>query len=138
MSLTAVERHDVVVYRIDRANKTLEEAKNNVAFKYWSLIANRLYYATYYAISALLVAKGHVPKSHDGTIQLFGLHFVNEGVVPKEMGRLVRKLFKCRLTGDYSDNYDLTEEDVMPLFEPTEQLISLVSSLAKQALTSEQ
>lgn len=115
MSLTAEERHDVVIYRIEKANKTLEEAKNNVAFKYWGLIANRLYYAAYYVISALLVANGYVSKSHEGTIHLFGLHFVNEGIVPQEMGRLVRKLFKCRLTGDYSDNYDLTEEDVMPL-----------------------
>ena len=47
---------------------------------------------------------------------------------------LVRKLFKCRLTGDYSDEYDLTEEDVMPLMEPTERLIAFVSDLAKAKL----
>ena len=138
MSLTAEERHDVVAYRIEKANKTLEEAKSIIAFKYWNLIANRLYYAAYYATSALLVANGYLTKSHDGTINLFGLHFVNKGIVPPEMGKLVRKLFKCRLTGDYSDKFDLTENDVMPLLEPTEQLIAFVSGLAKQALLSEQ
>ena len=83
----------------------------------------------------MLVANGHVSKSHEGTIQLFGLHFVNKGIVPQEKGKLVRILFKCRLTGDYSDKFDLTEEDVMPLFEPTEQLIEEVTALAKQAIS---
>ncbi len=82
----------------------------------------------------MLVANGYLPKSHEGTIHLFGLHIVNEGILPQEMGKLVRKLFKCRLTGDYSDDYDLTEEDVMPLVEPTEQLIEKVSELAKEKL----
>ena len=138
MSLTAEERHDVVVYRLEKAKKTIDEAKSNIAFKYWGLVANRLYYAAYYAISALLVANGYLAKSHDGTISLFGQHFVSEGIVPQEMGKLVRKLYKCRLTGDYSDNFDLTEEDVLPLVEPTEQLISMVSDLAKQALPSKE
>lgn len=112
MSLTAEERHDVVEYRLEKAGKTLEEAKANIAFKYWSLIANRLYYAAYYAVSALLVANGYLPKSHEGTIHLFGLHIVNEGILPQEMGKL----------------------GCMPLVEPTEQLIEKVSELAKEKL----
>lgn len=138
MSLTAEERHDVVAYRIEKANKTLEQVKNIVAFKYWSLIANRLYYAAYYAVSALLVATGHKVKSHEGTISQFSLHFAKSGIVPKEMGKLYHELFELRLTGDYSDNFDLTEEDVVPLLEPTAQLIALASDLARQALSSEQ
>lgn len=138
MSLTAEERHDVVAYRIEKANKTLEQVKNIVAFKYWSLIANRLYYAAYYAVSALLVATGHKVKSHEETISQFSLHFAKSGIVPKEMGKLYHELFELRLTGDYSDNFDLTEEDVMPLLEPTAQLVALASDLARQALSSEQ
>ncbi len=138
MSLTAEERHDVVAYRIEKANKTLEQVKNIVAFKYWSLIANRLYYAAYYAVSALLVATGHKVKSHEGTTMQFSLHFAKSGIVPKEMGKLYHELFELRLTGDYSDNFDLTEEDVMPLLEPTAQLVAFASDLARQALSSEQ
>jgi uncharacterized protein (UPF0332 family) len=134
MSLTAEERHDVVTYRIEKANKTLEQVKNIVAFKYWSLIANRLYYAAYYAVSALLVASGYRVKSHEGTISQFSLQFAKSGIVSKEMGKLYHDLFELRMTGDYSDNFDLTEEDVMPLLEPTEQLINRVSELAKQAI----
>ena len=134
MSLSIQERNDVVLYRIEKAHTTLEQAKNIIPMHYWEVIANRLYYAAYYAVSALLIAHELIAKSHDGTIRLFGLHFVKEHIVPAEMGKHFRQLFKLRLTGDYSDRYDLTEEDVLPLVEPTEQLIETVSALAKQAI----
>lgn len=134
MSLTEEERHDVVVYRLEKVNRTLDEARTLTAFKYWSLIANRLYYAAYYAVSALLVAYGYNVKSHEGTISQFSLHFAKSGIVPKEMGKFYHDLFELRLKGDYSDRFDLTEEEVMPLFEPTEQLIDKITTLVKQAL----
>ena len=137
MNLTAEERHDVVEYRIEKAQRTLQEVRDNIPFKHWSLIANRFFYAAYYAVSALLIAYGHRVKSHEGTISQFGLYFAKEGIVPKEMGKLYHDLFELRQTGDYSDNYDLAEEDVMPLIEPTEQLIEKVTALAKEKLKTD-
>lgn len=34
-----------------------------------------------------------------------------------------------RQTGDYSDIFDLTEEDVAPLIQPAEQLVAKLISL---------
>ena len=135
MSLLDQERQDIVNYRLNKAQATLQEAKDNVSFKHWVLIANRLYYATYYAVSGL-IASGHRVKSHEGTLTQFGLHFVKNGVLPSSAGRFYRQLFTLRLTGDYEDNFDLIEEDVIPLIEPTEQLITQISTLAKEALNN--
>ena len=134
MSLAAEERYDVVAYRIEKAYETMKQVRGVLPMRYWALIANHLFYAAYYAVSALLIAHGHRVKSHEGTVTQFGLHFAKEGIVPLEMGRLYSRLYEVRLTGDYKDNYDLTEEDVMPLVEPTERLIALVSGLAKAKL----
>lgn len=138
MSLSEQGRNDVVLYRLEKAQITIEQAKANIPLQYWNLVANRLYYAAYYAVSALLVAKGLRIKSHDGTIQQFGLHFAKTGIISPEMGRFYRQLFTLRLTGDYEDNYDLTENDILPLIEPTEQLIATVSALARKAINDEQ
>lgn len=43
-------------------------------------------------------------------------------------------LFDMRLTGDYSDRFDLTEEDVTPNIQPTEDFVVKVSDLAKEKL----
>lgn len=98
-------------------------------------MANRLYYAAYYAVSALLIAN-HIPAhTHDGNINQFGLHFIKTGVVDKTYGKLLRRLFSMRLTGDYSDRFDLVEDDVQPLMEPTERFIQLMESMAMQNIS---
>lgn len=134
MGLTEENRRDIVNYRIERAKTALEQAKTNVQFGYLEVVANRLYYAAYYAVSALLIAY-HIPAhTHYGNINQFGLHFVKTGIVDKECGKLLRRLFSMRLTGDYSDRFDLLEEDVVPLIEPTSKFIELLSTLAKANL----
>jgi len=35
-----------------------------------------------------------------------------------------------RIKGDYSDRFGLTEEDVLPLIEPTERFIKKITDLA--------
>lgn len=56
MSLNQEEREAVVTYRLEKAAKTMEQAKCNLPMHFWELVANRMYYAAYYAVSALLIA----------------------------------------------------------------------------------
>ena len=103
---------------------------------FWELVANRMYYAVYYAVSALLIANGHTVKTHETIVRIFGLHFVKTGIFSTEQGHLYNKLFSLRLTGDYNDHFDLEEADVLPLVAPTEQLIADVSKMALESLKS--
>ena len=45
MSLNNEERRAVVEYRIEKAVKTIDQAKGNVPLGFWEVIANRMYYA---------------------------------------------------------------------------------------------
>lgn len=136
MGLTDENRKDIVTYRIERAFVALEQAKGNLQMGYLEITANRLYYAAYYAASALLIANEIRVKSHEGCIGQFNLHFVKTGLVSIEMGKLFSTLFDMRLTGDYSDRFDLTEEDVTPNIQPTEDFVAEVTELAKKKLES--
>lgn len=138
MSLTAEERKAVVTFRIEKAFRAYGEAVGVIGNKYWETIANRLYYAAYNAVSALLVANGDAVHTHSGVIHLFGLHFIQEKRLPAETGRLYHSLFTLRQTGDYDDTYGLTEEDVMPYVEPTKLLINQVAELAKQLIDKQE
>ena len=71
MSLNDEEKQSVVAYRLEKASKTLDDAKKVIELELWATAANRLYYAAYYAVSALLIAKGLNAKTHDGIIRLF-------------------------------------------------------------------
>jgi uncharacterized protein (UPF0332 family) len=49
-----------------------EIAINNERYK---MAVNRSYYATFYAVNALLIKKGIITKTHSGTIQLIFKEF---------------------------------------------------------------
>ena len=132
--LSDENRHAVVEYRIERAYTALEQAKKNLEIKCLEVTANRLYYAAYYAASALLIAYGIRTKSHEGNIGQFGQQFVLTGKLPKELGKLYNQLFQMRLTGDYGDTFGLSEEDVVPKIAPTEDFITQVTTMARQKL----
>ena len=95
----------------------------------WAAGANRLYYAAYYAVSALLLNNGISVRTHEGVIRMFSMHFVKTGIVSKEMGSLYTKLFSLRLTGDYDDDYSVTKEDVTTKVKGTKVLIQIIINL---------
>ena len=131
MGLNETERKVMVDYKFQKAIRTLEQAKGNVELKYWEVIANRLYYAAYYAVSALLLANKISVKTHNGVIQMFGMKFVKTNIVDAEFGKLYNRLFSLRLTGDYNDSYTLSEDDVVSLVEPTEKFIAEIKKLVE-------
>jgi len=49
------EKLEIVSYRIRRANETLHEVQLHIENELWATAINRLYYACYYAVSALLL-----------------------------------------------------------------------------------
>ena len=47
MTLTPENRDSIILYRLDKANDTLEQVREIVKLEYWNLVANRIYYAAY-------------------------------------------------------------------------------------------
>lgn len=134
MSLSFDERKAIVEFRIEKARRAFEQAQGVVELQYWETIANRLYYAAYNAVSAMLIAYGYTAHSHDGVIHLFGQHFVKPGLVDSKDGKLYHHLFSLRLTGDYDDTYGLTSEDVLPLIAPASELIDKMIDIATKKI----
>ena len=130
--LTDEERDALVKYRIEKAFGTLVEARDCAEDNHWTLSANRLYYAAYYASKALLIQNGIVAKSHDGVIGMIGQNFVVKDIVPKEDAKLLARLQNMRKTGDYDDFIEWHQEEVDPLFEKVENFINLIKTLVEQ------
>lgn len=130
--LTDEERDALVKYRIEKAFGTLVEARDCAEDNHWTLSANRLYYAAYYASKALLIQNRIVAKSHEGVIGMIGQNFVVKDIVPKEDAKLLARLQNMRKTGDYDDFIEWHQEEVEPLFEKVENYINLIKTLVEQ------
>lgn len=129
MGLSAEERNAVVKYRVEKAENAFVEAKDNADLNHWTLAANRLYYACFHVSTALLLKNGFVSKTHSGTISLIGQHFVEKGLLSSDDARLITKLMNMRTSGDYTDFFEYTEQDILPFFKPVEDYISKVKNL---------
>ncbi|SRR5690554_1167013 len=129
MTLNSEERDTLVALRLQIARETLEEAKGNMKMEYWRTATNRLYYACYYAVNALLIYNGYIARTHSGVIGLFGLHFVSKGLISMENGKLYRNLFEKRQSSDYDEWIIIDGNDVKPFIKPVEEFISTIEDL---------
>ena len=129
--LTNEETKALVLNRIRRSRETWAETKGIIEGGYWYAAANRMYYACYYMVSALLLKNGLNAHTHGGAIGLFGLHFIKTGIVDSELGKFYSQLFELRQTGDYDDWKEVTEADVIPLVPTAEIFLDNVEKLIR-------
>jgi len=132
--MTNKERREYAKYRIESARKTFEAAKVLSENGFWNSAVNRLYYAVFYAVNALLVLNEIQTKSHSATKSQFSLHFVKTGRFDKKHGRLLSELFDWRQKGDYENMFDYNSDLVEPLFAPAVEMIELIEEEIYNAL----
>ncbi|MEW6378886.1 MAG: HEPN domain-containing protein [bacterium] len=81
-------------YRLGRTRETLEEAFLMRRESHWNACVNRLYYACFYSVTALLAIEGISLSKHSGVKSLFNHHRVKTNKISKELGRLYNNLFE--------------------------------------------
>ena len=129
MGLTEKDRTEIVKYRLEKANDTLAEIPVQIENKFYRTAANRLYYACFYAATALLINDGYEAHTHSGVKTLLGLHYIKENKIDKEFGKMYNNLFGLRQTGDYEDRIIIKEEDIKPYLKPAEKFIIEIEKL---------
>lgn len=118
-------------YRIERAKETLLEAETLIKNDFFNAAINRLYYACYYAVIALLV-KNRIPaQTHTGVKQMLGLHFILTKKLSSKYGRFYNQLFNDRITGDYDDFVKFDNETLGKLLPESQEFISAIEKLLK-------
>jgi len=130
--MTDYQPEDYVGYRLNRAKETILEVETLIQNEFWNTAINRLYYACFYAVGALLVKNGIETSSHSGCRQKFGQHFVQTGKISKDFARLYTDLFEKRQKGDYNDFFDFDGDTVRHLFEPSKLFIAKIEELLNE------
>jgi len=127
---TRPEPETLVRYRLDRARETLEEARLLADGRRWNGCVNRLYYASFYAVSAALLARGLSSTRHTGVRALFNAHLVKTGEVSTAVGELYNDLFRDRQEGDYTDLAAFSEAEVRPQISAVASLVAQMTDLS--------
>lgn len=99
--ITKNRRSEMVCYWWAKAEESLASARREFEAGSFSFAMNRLYYAAFYAVSALLMEHDLSLKKHSGVRAAFHQRFIKTGVIDPEWGRLYDQLFEDRQEGDY-------------------------------------
>ena len=127
--MTEYKPADYIKYRIEHAQETIDEVKTHIENKFWNTAINRMYYACFYAIGALLAKYKIEASSHHGVRQKFGEHFVKTDMFDKSLAKHFTELFDKRNKGDYNDFFDYDEETVLRLYPLSQELIKQIQLL---------
>ncbi len=128
MSLSDDERRIMVELEMERAEKITEQFETLRKQQYWDTLVNRMYYAIFHAVSALMIHNAISIHTHRGALNAFNKEFVRTGVFSEEEGHLFSKLEGMRERGDYNCFVDATEEEIVPLIEPLKVLIEKIKA----------
>lgn len=119
----------LIKYRLKEADDSIEEARvllrENMSLR---AVMNRLYYAMFYAVLALLQEKQLGTSKHIGAIALFDREFVKAGIFAKEMSKALHRAFGLRQKGDYMEASEITKEDVDEIFPIAEDFVLKVKA----------
>jgi uncharacterized protein (UPF0332 family) len=122
-------REAIVAYRLEKAHKTLEEIPIHIEHQLWNTAVNRLYYACFYAVNALLISRQIETKSHSGALRMLSLHFTKTQKLSIELNRFYADLFENRQSGDYTDFTYFDREMVEELYEQAIEFVEAIENL---------
>ena len=129
MSLNDEERAIMVEFEIEKSHRLIEQFPILQDAKLWDTLANRVYYAVFHSIMALLIQNGLHAQSHKGVSILFSKHFVKEDLLDEEYGSFFARLETMREKSDYTCLFETTEEEVMPMIPKAKELVAKIEGL---------
>lgn len=117
----------LIKYRLEEAENSIKEAEVllNEGMSLRSVM-NRLYYAMFYAVLALLQEKELGTSKHYGAISLFDREFIKSGIFDKELSKTLHRAFELRQKGDYMEQAEVTKNDVDEMFPKTKDFVDKV------------
>lgn len=66
-----MDKNPRISKKIAKADSTINEIENLLKFGYYTTAVNRIFYACFYSVQALLLSINLEPKSHKGVRTLF-------------------------------------------------------------------
>ncbi len=107
------EKASLIRYRLEQARESIKEADVLLtAGMSLRSVMNRLYYAMFYAVLALLQDKQAGTSKHSGAISLFDREFIKTEIFDKKFSKALHRAFELRQKGDYMEQTEVSKQDI--------------------------
>ena len=117
--------------RYEHVLECMETARELVALGHFKSAANRIYYAAFHSMRAILALDGIDMKHHSGVISEFRKRYIKTGVFDVSMSGIISELFNLRTGCDYDDFYVISKDAVVQHLKNAEVFVSAVGAYFK-------
>lgn len=135
MTLDASHKLVAIKLLLEKSDKNQEQALRTAEMGYWDLVANRLYYAVFHAVNAMLMIDGIKTGTHKGTSIQFGKSYVLTGIFGREDGVLYSRLQTMREKADFQNVFILEEEEGQKLIDSANDLRCRICDYVRVKMT---
>lgn len=126
-------KRENLLEEVERAQESMDAAELLFTNGFTRDAVAKLYYSLLYSVRAMLLTKGLEPKSHEGALRLFSMHFVKKGVLEPRDSHVFSKLMKYRQEADYNPSYVFTSEDYLEFKKEAEEVMRKINLFLRQA-----
>lgn len=127
--LMSEAREEIIRHHLDQAREAMAAAESTALSGQWNSCVNRLYYACFHAVTALLLRHGLSAARHSVVQSLFNQHFGRTGLIAADLRNLYNTLFEKRLDADYGEFIWFREAEVRPWLDRAKHFVARIEEL---------
>jgi uncharacterized protein (UPF0332 family) len=114
---------------LEKAGEALASAELELNAGHTNFAVNRLYYACFYVVTALLLRDGKQFARHSAVKSEFGRTYIKPGRLDVKWNKFYQKLFDDRQEGDYIPTTTFEASDVSTSLQKAREFIDLIRGL---------
>ena len=119
------DRYSLSYKLMGKADEAIESAEYSINGAFSLAAANRAYYGCFYCMTALLLSKGVLPKTHKGIRTKFSELFIKSGILPDYITDYTKTAFDLRQKADYDFEADVPLETATDVIGNTKEFYQL-------------
>ena len=123
------EYEQEIAANLERAEQSIQAAKDLAVKGYYDFAASRAYYAAFYGATAVLLNEGLDFSKHSGVIASIHQRFVKTGKLSNEQGKDLNWLFEIRNVGDYGGIAHVSQPQAEQAIQAAENFLRAIKSL---------
>ena len=112
-----------VVKAFAKAKESLENADHDLQGGFLLAVANRAYYCSYYCMTALLLTRDVIAKTHQGTRSKFSELFIKTGEMSLDLSEWLGHLFDARQEADYDLDAVISSGEALLLIQKAKNIL---------------
>jgi uncharacterized protein (UPF0332 family) len=126
MTIDSSDRWELIKYRLEQANETIEDVRILIENNRFRAAVNRIYYGMFYSLLALGIKYNFETSKHAQLIGWFNKNFINEGLIDPKYGKIINKAFNRRTKGDYDIYIDFDKDTVTEMHTEMQDFIDKI------------